>query len=94
MAVDNAVAEIDAFGDLTVPVEVRIGKCVMKVNEIAALRCGSTILLDRPAGETMELMVGNLRLGMVEVVVNEDRLAVRITELLVRQREFERTQAT
>jgi flagellar motor switch protein FliN/FliY len=94
MAVDNALAEIDAFGDLTVPVEVRIGKCVMKVNEIAALRCGSTIPLDRPAGETMELMVGNLRLGMVEVVVNEDRLAVRITELLVRQREFERTQAT
>lgn len=94
MAAGNELTELDAFGDLTVPVEVRIGKCVMKVEEIAALQCGSTVPLDRSAGETMELRVGNLQLGMVEVVVNEDRLAVRITEFFVRQREFERKQAT
>jgi flagellar motor switch protein FliN/FliY len=93
MAADNPLTELDAFGDLTVPVEVRIGKCVMKVDEIIALQCGSTVPLDRSAGETMDLMVGNLRLGMVEVVVNEDRLAVRITEFFVRQRESVRTQA-
>jgi flagellar motor switch protein FliN/FliY len=83
MAADNALSELDVFGDLTVPVEVWIGKCVMKVEEIALLQCGSTVLLDRSAGETLELMVGNLRLGMVEVVVNEDRLAVRITEVFL-----------
>jgi len=83
MAADNELSELDAFGGLTVPVEVRIGKCVMKVEEIAALQCGSTIPLERTAGETLELMVGNLRLAMVEVVVNEDRLAVRITELFL-----------
>lgn len=83
MAADNVLSELDAFSDLTVPVEVRIGKCVMKVEEIAALQCGSTVPLDRSAGETMELMVGNLRLGMAEVVVNEDRLTVRITEFFL-----------
>lgn len=83
MAADNMLSELDAFSDLTVPVEVRIGKCVMTVEEIAALRCGSTVPLDRSAGETMELMVGNLRLGMAEVVVNEDRLTVRITEFFL-----------
>lgn len=83
MAADNELSELDVFGDLTVPVEVWIGKCVMKVEEIALLQCGSTVPLDRSAGETLELMVGNLRLGMVEVVVNEDRLAVRITEVFL-----------
>jgi flagellar motor switch protein FliN/FliY len=83
MAADGELSDLDAFGDLTIPVEVRIGKCVMKVEEIAALQCGSIVPLDRPAGETLDLMVGNLRLGMVEVVVNDDRLAVRITELFL-----------
>jgi flagellar motor switch protein FliN len=83
MAADGELSDLDAFGDLTIPVEVRIGKCVMKVGEIAALQCGSTIFLDRSAGETMELRVGNLRLGMAEVVVNEDRLSVRITEVFL-----------
>ena len=83
MAADNEQSELNAFSDLSVPVEVRIGKCIMKVEEVAALKCGSTVPLDRPAGETLELMVGNLRLGMAEVVVNEDRLAVRITELFL-----------
>ena len=82
MAADNELNELDGFADLTVPVEVRIGKCVMKVAEVAALHCGSTVSLDRPAGETLELMVGNVRLGMVEVV-NGDRLAVRITEFFL-----------
>ena len=79
----DSESRLDAFGDLTVPVEVRIGKCTMKVAEIAALQCGSTVPLDRSAGETLELIVGNLRLAMAEVVVNEDRLAVRITEFLL-----------
>ena len=83
MAVNNALAELDAFGDLMVQVEVRMGKCVMKVATIAALQCGSTVALDRSPGEALELMVGNLRLGMAEVVVNEDRLTVRITDLLL-----------
>ena len=83
MAADNEPSELDVFGDLAVPVEVRIGECVMKVEEIAALQCGSTVSLDRSAGETLELTVGNVRLGMVEVVVNENRLSVRITELFL-----------
>ena len=85
MAVHSEFEELDTFGDLTVPVEVRLGKCVMKVEDIAALRCGSTVPLDRSAGETLDLMIGNLRLGMAEVVVHEDQLAVRITDLFLQE---------
>jgi flagellar motor switch/type III secretory pathway protein FliN len=83
MAADNGWSELDAFGDLAVRVEARIGKCVMKVEEIAAFQCGSTIPLDRSAGEAFDLMVGNLRMGTVEVVANEDRLTVRIMQLFL-----------
>ena len=83
MAADLELGELDAFADLTVPVEVRIGKCVMKVEEIAGLQCGASVPLDRLAGETLELLVGNVHLGMVEVVVNEDRLTVRVTEFFL-----------
>ena len=83
MAADNEPNQLDEFGDLAVPVEVRIGKCVMKVEEIAELQCGSTVPFDVSAGETLELTVGNLRLGMAEVIVNEGRLSARITELFL-----------
>jgi len=84
MALDNSIADnaIDRFADLTVPVEVRIGKSNQSVKAIYHLDVGSVFGLDKPAGETVDVLVGNVRLGSAEVVVIDDRLAVRMTEIL------------
>ena len=50
------------------------------MQELATIGNGSIVLLDKPAGETLDLYVGNIRLASVEVVVVDERLAVRITE--------------
>jgi len=72
---------IDAFADVSAHLEARIGQCVMSLDQVASLTVGSTIQLDRNAGDTLELRVGNVVMGLCEVVVIEDRLAVRIAEL-------------
>lgn len=73
-------APIDRFADLPVPVEVRVGKRTMRVREVCGLETGSVFALDRPAGEALDLIVGDVHLASAEVVVVEDRLGVRITE--------------
>ena len=73
-------SDVHNFRDIGIPIEVRIGQRTATVQELASIETGSIILLDKPAGETLDLYVGNIRLASVEVVVVEDRLAVRITE--------------
>ena len=72
--------ELDRFRDVLVPIEVRIGQRTATVRELTSIENGSIVLLDKPAGETLDLFVGNIRLASVEVVVVDDRLAVRIAE--------------
>jgi flagellar motor switch protein FliN/FliY len=74
------LSSIDAFGRLPLTVEVRVGGRDLTLNELLQVEVGSVIALDRPAGETLEVRVGNVSLASAEVVAIEDRLAVRITD--------------
>lgn len=80
-----ALHRVDAFGDLAVPLEVRVGHCSMTLKELCSLHENSVLELDKPVGETLDLYVGNVRLASGEVVIMEDRMAVRITEFDLRQ---------
>ena len=77
--------KIDSFGDLTTPMEVRVGQCTMTLKELCALTVNGVLPLDKPVGETLDLYVGNVRLASGEVVIIEDRMALRITEFDLRQ---------
>lgn len=72
--------ELHSFRDILVPIEVRIGQGTASLQDLASIKNGSIVPLDKPAGETLDLYVGNVKLAAVEVVVVDDRLAVRITE--------------
>jgi flagellar motor switch protein FliN/FliY len=74
------LSAIDAFGRLPVTVEVRVGGRDLTLDELLQLEVGSIIALDRPAGETLEVRVGNISLASAEVMAIEDRMAVRITD--------------
>ena len=75
------LAEIDPFADIPVPVEVRIGSRKTTVAEVVRLAAGSVIAVEKPVGEPLELLIGGIRLGSVEVVVVDETLAVRVIEL-------------
>jgi len=79
--------EIEDFADVPVTVEVRIGCREATLEEIAKLDVGGALRLDKPAGETLDLFVGELPLGTAEVIVVEDRLTIRITDLFLPESE-------
>ena len=74
---------LDVFSDVPVALELRIGGRGITLDEVARLRPGGTITLDRPAGESLDLYAGDLLLGSAEVVIVEDRLSVRVTDIFL-----------
>lgn len=74
---------LDVLSDIPVTLELRIGCRGTTLDEIARLQSGGTITLDRPAGESLDLYVGNLLFGSAEVVIVEDRLSIRVTDLFL-----------
>jgi flagellar motor switch protein FliN len=75
--------EIDSLADVPVAVEVRLGCRPITLEAIAKLEEGIIVPLDRAAGETFDVVVGELLLGSAEVVIVDGRLAIRITDVFL-----------
>jgi flagellar motor switch protein FliN/FliY len=72
---------LQRFEDLPFPAEVELGRLVMTIGEILALREGAILRTDRPAGAPVALQVGGVRFATAEIVVVNDSLSIRITRL-------------
>ena len=72
--------EIAGFSDVPVPIEVEVGRCLLKIRELLRLDAGSLIQLPRAAGENIDIRVGGALIGYGEIVVTENSAAVRITD--------------
>ncbi|MCA8996766.1 MAG: flagellar motor switch protein FliN [Planctomycetaceae bacterium] len=69
------------FYDVNVNVSVELGQVTMSVGELLQLGEGAVIELDRAVSDSVDVIAQGVRLARGEVVVVEDRYAVRITEL-------------
>ncbi len=76
-------ASLDLVIDVPLRVTVELGSTRMLVREVLRLDKGSVIDLDRAAGEPADVLVNGRLLARGEVTVENDRLAVRIVEMLV-----------
>ena len=81
MNLTGALLEIDSFLDVPVALEVRLGCRPITLEAIAKLDVGSIVPLDRAAGETFDVFIGDLLLATAEVVIVDEALAIRITDL-------------
>lgn len=81
MNVTASLLDIDSFVDVPVPVEVRLGCRPITLEAIAKLEPGGIVPLDRAAGETFDVFIGDLLLATAEVVIVDGTLAMRITDL-------------
>ena len=79
----GALIDIDSLADVPVGVEVRLGCKPITLEAIAKLDTGHIVPLDRAAGETFDVFVGDLLLATAEVVIVENSLAIRITDLFL-----------
>lgn len=69
---------------MSVPLEisVEIGRTRRRVEEILSLGKGSLVVLDKLAGDQVDLFVNGLCVAKGDVVVIDDNFGVRITEVL------------
>ncbi len=76
-----AADELSRYGDIPIEIAVELDRTPVSITEIAALRRGSTVALSKPAGENVELYVGEARIASGEILLLDDRMAVRITDI-------------
>jgi flagellar motor switch protein FliN len=73
---------MDSLLDIPVEISVEIGRTKMAIGELLSLSKGSIIELNKIAGESVEIYVNERLLGKGEIVVVNERLGVRVTEIV------------
>lgn len=76
----RALEEIAHLADVPVEIEVQLDHRLLTLREILKLAVGSSVRLNRAAGENVDLYVGDVLAGYGEIVVVENSVGVRITD--------------
>ena len=74
--------ELALVKDVRLRLSVEVGATEMSVGDILRLESGAVVELDRDAGDPADVLVNGKRIGRAEVTVEDDRLAIRLVELL------------
>jgi len=75
--------ELGALRQVPMTVQVEVGRTIMTLGEILEeVDIGSTIRLDRHAGDPVEVYVNGALFARAEVVVVQDQIGARIVELI------------
>jgi flagellar motor switch protein FliN len=77
-----AAGDLGRLSDVPVELAVEIGRTRMTVGATLELRPGSIVVLDRVAGEPVDLLVNGTPIARGEVVVIDEEFALRVTEVL------------
>jgi flagellar motor switch protein FliN len=72
--------EIADLADVTVDVEVELGRRIMTIAQILQLGADSVIRMGRSAGDNIDILIGGALIGYGEIVIIEDAVGVRITD--------------
>jgi flagellar motor switch protein FliN len=75
-------SQIQLLTDVSLQVSFELGRTAKTVRELLQLKTGSIIGLDKLAGEYVDVLVNNQTIALGEVVVMDDKFAVRITEVI------------
>lgn len=74
--------DIELILDIPLDVSVELGRVKMLVNDLLQLGQGSIIELDKRVGERLEIYISDKLIARGEVVVAEDKLGVRVTDIV------------
>lgn len=62
-------------------VHAELGSRVVSFSELVSLDVNSLLSLSRPSGENIDLYVGDVLLGNGEILVVDEKLAIRVADL-------------
>ena len=72
--------EIADLADVTLDVEVELGRRIMTIAQILQLGPDSVVRMGRSAGDNIDILIGGALVGYGEIVIIEDSVGVRITD--------------
>jgi flagellar motor switch protein FliN/FliY len=75
-------SNFDLINDIPLQVTVELGKAIKNLSEVLNFGTGSIIVLDKQAGDLVDVIVNGKRIAKGEVVVIDENYGVRITEIL------------
>lgn len=78
-------ADLGLIMEVPLRLSVELGSATLPVRDVLALTKGSVVELDRMNGEPADVYVNDRLIARGELTVQDDRVAVRITELLAVQ---------
>lgn len=79
---ESASIKSDMIMDIPVSLSVELGRTQMKVKEIMALSTGTVIELEKPVEDPVDLYVNGKLVGRGEVVVVDNNLGIKITQVV------------
>jgi flagellar motor switch protein FliN/FliY len=80
--VRGSEADLRRLSDVPMEASVEIGRTAMTVGDTLNLRPGSIVVLDRMAGEPVDLYVNGTLLASGEVVVVDEQFGLRVNEIV------------
>jgi flagellar motor switch protein FliN/FliY len=75
--------QMQAMHDIEMTVSLELGRATLPLRDVLSLGQGAIIELDKQAGDPVDIVVNGQVVARGEVVVVDDRFAVRLTEVLV-----------
>jgi flagellar motor switch protein FliN/FliY len=73
------------FGNVLLDVVVELGRKPVCIGEMLKWDKGTIIKFEKTSGESVDFLVNNRPLASGEIMVLEDKFAVRITDILTRE---------
>lgn len=77
-----AAPDLDMVMDIPVRVTLEVGGSDMAIRDLLQLQQGGVVELDRQAGEPLDVLVNGRLIARGEVVVVDDKLGIRLTEVV------------
>ncbi|MBW1706558.1 MAG: flagellar motor switch protein FliN [Deltaproteobacteria bacterium] len=81
---DVTSSNIDLILDIPIEVSVELGRTRMKIQEVSMLEAGTSIILSNSEGEPLDILANGRLIARGEVVVENGRYGIRITEVVNR----------
>ena len=77
----QAEESFDLLLDVPLKISVELGRTMLRIQELIELGQGSVLELDRLAGEPVDVLVNGRHLALGEIVVVNERYAVRVVSV-------------
>jgi len=73
------------FGEVLFDIDVELGRKLVKVRELLNWERGVILKFSKTSGEPVDFLVNGKPLALGEIMVLDERFAVRLTEILDKQ---------